>query len=226
LNMKISRGLILLIIVSACRRDVDISKRDQGKEFYNSKTGSWITYHVDSFVFSDFNPQVQQIDTFRYDLKELIAGQFADNTGRETNRIELYKRKDSSENWSLDRIITSNLTDISLEKTENNIRYVKLIFPVGPSRTWNGNYFNSEEAWEYSYQDLNSPQTINGHVFNETLTVLELDSINNTFIRKGFAKEIYAKNIGMIYRQTDTVEVQNNIKRGLYYRQAITDWSK
>jgi hypothetical protein len=224
--MKKGRIILFIIILSACRRDIDISKRGQGKEFYNNKTGSWISYKVDSIVFSDFNQQVQNADTFHFELKEMIAGKFTDNAGRETSRIEVYKRKDAAESWQLARVSTSNLTDLSLEKTEDNMRFVKLVFPASASRTWNGNYLNSAAPWDYSYLDLNKPADINGHHFDETITVSELDSSNNTFIRKGFAREIYAKNIGMIYRQTDTVEVQNNIKRGLYYRQSVTDWSK
>ena len=56
--------------------------------------------------------------------------------------------------------------------------------------------------------------------------MLQRDSAEDNFVEKGFAMEIYAENIGMIYKRNDAVEVQNNIKKGVYYRQTAIDWSK
>jgi hypothetical protein len=222
----ITAFFVLALLWQSCRQKIDDAPRELGRSYYNTKAGSWISYKIDSIVFSDFNQQVQKIDTFHFQIKEVLADHFTDAAGMETNRIEIYRRPGDSAAWTIDRVWTSNISDRGLEVTEGNQRYLKMVFPVALNKSWDGNQFNTNPSWNYSYRNINEAKTFNGISFNETVTVLQKDSSTNTFISQGFAQEVYAKNIGLIFRQTDTVEVQNSIKKGLYYRQTITDWSK
>ncbi len=205
--------LFLIAVFVSCHRKVDNTPRLVGKEYYNNK-GSWIVYKVDSIVFSDFGGgTVQKIDTFIYQVKEIISEKFTDNAGKETNRIERYKRAADSLPWQITNVWISNLGDNDLQKVEENNRYVKLVFPVYENKTWNGNQFNSFDALDYTYIGIKQPVVLNGYTFDNTITVLQNDSTDDNFIEKSYAKEIYAINIGMVYKQ-------------LYYRETAIDWSK
>lgn len=226
-SMK-SQVYVLLILLSSisCHRKTDNAVRELGREYYNEKVGSWIVYKVDSLVLSDFNQQTQRIDTFNYQVKEVLAERFLNAVGNETNRIERFKRIHDTDEWKITNVWTTNINDVSFEKVEENARYVKMVFPVAENKFWNGNQYNLFPVWDYTYRNIKKPATVNGFVFNNSITVIQKDSSENNFIEKRFAMEIYASGIGMIYKQMDTVEVQNNIKKGLYYRQSILDWSK
>lgn len=218
--------LIIIIGIASCKSEIDTKPRQTGPEYFNNKLGSWIIYKVDSIVFNDFHAPQQGIDTFRYQIKEVISEKFVNASGNETNRIERFKRNNDTLPWVITNVWTSNLLASSVEKVEENIRYVKLSFPVSASKFWAGNQFNSLEAWEYSYRNIKTPITLNGFTFSNTITVLQKDSADDNFIEKRFAKEVYAENIGMVYKQLDTLETQNFIKKGLNYRQTAIDWSK
>jgi hypothetical protein len=218
--------LLFIGVLTSCRTKTDITPRLSGQEYYNNKTGSWIIYKVDSIVFSDFNQIIQKVDTFHYLVKETITEKFLNASGNETNRIERYKRMMDTLPWEITNVWTSNISTNSLEKVEENIRYVKMSFPVTSGKIWPGNQFNTLVPWDYTYRDIKVPMTICGFVFNNTVTVLQKDSADDNFIEKRFAKEIYAEGIGMVYKQMDTLEIQNSIKKGLYFRQTIIDWIK
>ncbi len=225
--MKINFVLLLFIVtVYSCKSKIDSTPRITGQEYYNSKIGSWIIYHVDSIVFNDFHAPNQGIDSFFYQVKEIITEKFLDNSGVETNRIERFKRLNDTLPWQITNVWTSNMSASSLEKVEENLRYVKMSFPLAVNKYWSGNRFNSLVPWDYSYINIKTPVTLNGYTFENTVTVLQKDSSDNNFIEERYAKEIYALNIGMVYKQLDTLEIQSSIKKGLYYRQTAIDWSK
>ncbi len=216
----------LILCFVSCKTKIDDSPRASGTEYCANKTGSWIIYKVDSIVFDDFHAPLQGVDSFHYQVKEVITEKFLNTAGKETNRIERYKRNADSLPWVITNVWTSNITSSSFEKVEENIRYVKMSFPISENKFWNGNLLNILEPNDYSFKSIKSQAVVNGFTFNNTVTVLQIDSANDNFIEKRFAKEIYAENIGMIYKQIDTIEIQNNIKSGLYFRQTIIDWSK
>lgn len=218
--------LVFAMSIVSCRNKTDNSVRLIGKEYYNNKIGSWIIYRVDSIVFSDFNTVNQKIDTFNYQVKEILTEKFLNSSGKETNRIERFKRLQDTLPWDILNVWTSNLSDKGLEKVEENIRFSKMSFPITENKVWPGNQYNTLPPWDYTYRGVDKPQTLNGYTFDHTVTVIQKDSTENNFIEQRFAREIYAKDVGMVYKQIDTLEIQNLIKKGLYFRQTAIDWSK
>lgn len=218
--------LALLLISNACKKTHDNNTHVNGKEYVNSKIGSWIIYNVDSIVFSDFNITVQKIDTFKFQVKEVIAGVFFDGANQENTRIERFQRLIDTLPWQITNVWSSKITASDFEKVEENIRYVKLVFPANEFKVWPGNKYNNLPSLDYTYLNVKGEVSLPGKDFFNTITVLQRDSAEDNFVEKGFAMEIYAENIGMIYKRNDAVEVQNNIKKGVYYRQTAIDWSK
>jgi hypothetical protein len=96
------------------------------------------------------------------------------------------------------------------ERVEESIRYSRLKFPVSEGATWNGNAFNykkDEGEWNYVVQSPDSKATINNVVFDSTAVVLQRDV--ETKISKQFYKEIFARNVGLVYKKVIDVESQN-----------------
>ncbi len=69
-------------------------------------------------------------DTQRFYLKEKIESMFYDETGNVIYRIERYKRNDTLSAWQLTDVWMAQYYKNQYHKVEENIRYVKLVFPI------------------------------------------------------------------------------------------------
>ncbi len=201
---KVVANFVLLSIILACNKQ-EIREIDYMYDYYPLKTGSSITYEVDSITYDDFFEPVK-IDTASYLIKEEVGEVFIDNSGRTNYEIKVY-RSDSAQSWQLEKINLAILVDNRLEKVEDNLRFIKLIFPPKIGSIWAGNgYINFEDDWncgylgdwQYRYITVGVTNSVNSQLFDETLEVLQVDEEN--VICKNFSKEIYAKNIGLVYR--------------------------
>src|ERR1035437_494730 len=133
--MKIAKYIFLLMLFCgitffSCKKDKPIAASvDFGYNYYPNDVGHYVIYQVDSV-----NNTPNVFDSIRYQLKELIAATFLDNSGRPTLRIERYYKMfhfnthsyDSV--WSVPRVWSANRTTSTAEKVEENIRYIKLVF--------------------------------------------------------------------------------------------------
>lgn len=92
---------------------------------------------------------------------------------------------------------------------EDNLRFIKLTFPIQQGSSWNGNAYiesnlNPElqylNGWQYQYQKVNVPDSINDIHFDSSLVVLEAnDSLqSNAYAFRTYSRENYALHVGLI----------------------------
>lgn len=199
--MNIDKILIVIVVSlvilagSSCKKDKN-TPLDMGYDYFPTEVGKWIIYDVDSIVHNDFS---DTIDTYTYQVKEIIESEFYDNEGRTAQRIERYKRANPTEAWAIKDVWFSNRTASTAEKVEENVRFIKLAFPVQEGKKWNGNALNTLEKWEYRYDNTDISYTLNNLVFDSTATVIQINDSNA--IEKKYSVEVYAKNLGMIYKE-------------------------
>lgn len=186
----------------SCKKDV-APPLDVGYGYFPTNVGHWIIYDV---VTIEHDAPVNKHDTAVFQIKEIIESTFLDNEYRETQRIERYLRSDSTLPWVIKDVWFSNLTSSTAEKVEENVRFIKLIFPISLEKTWDGNVSNPQDIWNYEYTEVDAPYTINILSFDSTVTVLQIDEGN--LIEKNYALEIYAKNVGMIYKELLLLETE------------------
>ncbi len=195
----INLGLILLLtglLIISCKKNKVEEAVDVGYGYYPVKVGNFIIYKVDSIVYNDFTGT---IDTFNYQIKEVIESDFIDNQGRNTQRLERYRRANDTSQWNIQDVWYSNRTSSTAEKVEENVRYIKLIFPVKSRQEWNGNKYNYLDPETYKYSNIHKPNDIVLHHFDSTITVIQKEELN--LILDDYKIEIYAKNVGMIYKK-------------------------
>lgn len=210
LSAKIFFLFILAINIVSCTEEVQTLPY-MGYDYFPDTTGHYVIYRVDSIWTDDaFNRK----DTFIFKLKERIESKFLDNENRMSQRLERFKTdtnldfvfNDISDVWY------ATLTAARAEKIEENVRYVKLIFPVENDKTWNGNAFNTEEDFgtEYKFLKVHEPftDTLTGFHFDSTVTVLQIDW-QPLFDYRIHVVEVYAKNIGLVYKYYYKVSRQN-----------------
>jgi len=185
-------------------------------DYYPLQVGKYITYDLDSTVFLPFSTRDTIIS---YQVQDRVDAQVTDNLGRPGYRIIRFIRKDTSEEWVGNNTFLAVPTQNSIEYIENNQRFLKLELPIKQDFTWKGNSYidtysiNSDvkylDDWDYIYDSLDVPLTINSLTIDSTIKVAERDeflgqdpSIPGTlYAEKTYSVEKYGKGIGLIYRE-------------------------
>ena len=213
----------LMATIFSCHRDEGPAP-DLGYGYFPDAVGKYVIYDVDSFVQDD----PAGIDTvYKMQVKEMVESIYNDNQNRPTMRIERYKKfynpsvPYSAMNWTFKDVWSANVTKTTAEKVEEGVRFVKLIFPVKESATWNGNAQNTLGQQDYKYIDVDMFTTVGASSFDSTLTVLQTDKEN--LIEKQYYQEMYARNTWMIYKKIIDVKsktitganIMNRITSGL-----------
>jgi hypothetical protein len=198
--MKYLKFIPFLIVLSflffsSCKKETELPV-DMGYKYFPVNTGHWVIYDVDSVSYNDFTGQV---DSFKFQIKEIVESVFTDNEGRETQRLERYKKLNDNSNWYIKDVWTENLTASTAEKVEENDRIIKLIFPPHESEKWDGNLYNTLDEQNYTYKDVHSSYLLNNLTFDSTLTVIQQDF--HPIIHDYFEMEVYAAHIGLIYKK-------------------------
>ncbi len=209
---------LLLISLSfvSCKKDTEVFITQTISDYYPLQVGKYITYDLDSTVFIHFG---QEDTVIHYQAQDRVDAQITDNIGRPAYRIIHYIRADSTQEWVPNNTFEAIPTENSLEYVENNLRYIKLQLPIKQDFSWKGNAYidtysaNSDvvylDNWDYTYDSIGVPLTINSLTFDSTLKVAERDeflgqdpSIPGTeYGERNYSTEKYAKGIGLIYRE-------------------------
>lgn len=206
----------------SCGKDKSIAP-DLGLDYFPADVGHYVVYDVDSIIYND---NTGGVDSFHYQVKTLIASEFIDNAGRNAFRLERYRRNNDTLPWTLTDAWWGVKTNTSLEITEEDVTYVKLVFPVKQGSGWDGNALNSSGEQDYKYEAAHAPLTINNLAFDSAATVLQLEDIN--LIETKVFKETYAKHAGLVKKEiTDLkTEVNGTIKSGLRYTSKVSAFGK
>ena len=202
--MKNFRAIICILLVGiaviSCNTD-KVSPRDinLGKDYFILATGHFVSYNVKETQYAlNQSPKI-----VTYQLREVVEQPFIDETGKESYRIVRYIRGNGRQNWQVENVWAARTDLIGAVRTEENMPYLKLIFPFEEQKTWDGNTFNDFGRETYIMQDLGKRYRFDLKNYDETVTVIQ--SRDSNLVNKNFRTEIYGKGIGLIYRKSDKV---------------------
>lgn len=188
--------LFAIPLFQGCKKDTVIPPDPYYREYFTAEVGNYIVYQCDSIVYDDFNGT---IDTFSFKIKEYYESEFIDNSGRSAIRIERYKQAENSSTWTLKDVWQVVKSDSQVEKVEEDIRFIKLNFPVIDEKTWNINAINSLDPRMVAYKDVHKQFATDSLSFDSTVTVENTDPQN--LINEYRDTEIFAKGLGMVYKR-------------------------
>lgn len=206
--------LILIIVLVGCEKQTIDLNFESIENYFPIKRGSAITYRYDSTSYTGTN---NAKSTNTYYVRDVLDSSITDNLGK-TNF--LFKRsirnKLDTTKWELLTTYRVTIDSNTIYLTENNLRFIKLVTPIREGYSWDGNSFINTnentgldffEGWEYTYGKPNETIIINTIPFVSSLTVFQKnDTIGNPSDRKQFSsilfsKEIYAKDVGLVYKE-------------------------
>lgn len=185
---------VLTFGVYSCKKNEE-TEEYTGSDYINNQTGYFIIYDVDSIVLNDFTGTR---DTFYFQIKEKLESYFTDETGKPALRIERYYRQNPQDNWQIKDVWSSSTSLSAYEKSEENIRFTKLVFPLRSKSRWNGNRMNSLGEQIYEMKEPHVSYKIGSIVFDSTVTVVQAN--DSSLVNQKSVYEVYARGKGLIYK--------------------------
>jgi hypothetical protein len=184
------------IFIFSCKKDKEVIVIDLGYNYFPDKKGTYVIYQVDSLFYNDFT---STIDTFQFQIKEKITENFNDLSNRATQKIERFYRQNSTQDWLIKDVWFANRTSNTAEKVEENIRFVKIVFPLKKDLSWDGNRFNNLGEQNYTLTQINEAFKLGSLSFDSTIYISH--AADSNLIEKKLAYEIYAKNVGLVFKK-------------------------
>lgn len=203
------------LVFNACGKETATIDSPAIAEYASVTVGKYITYRLDSTVFTNFGLTEE---TKRYQVKDVVDAQITDNLGRPSFRIIRYLRDSlGTQPWAPNATFLVTPLGDQLEFVENNLRYIKLHLPIQDGFTWKGNthidtYSAGSEVkylddWDYNYEQFGQSYTVRGVTVPNTVKISQRDETipngpfnPNGYYERNFSSEVYAKGIGLIYR--------------------------
>ena len=190
-----------MLLFYSCSPENESVSGAAGTEYFPLDKGSYIVYNV-----RDINHKFPEgtSDTTYYRLKELVADTFTDAAHGLNYRLERYKQSLKSDSvWTIDSVWSAKRTATAAVKTENNLPYIKLVFPLKNGLSWNGNAFLDSslaptEFWQVT--QYNQPLRLSDSA-NFPLALKVVQRSDSNCILKQTGVEYYAAGIGLVYKE-------------------------
>ena len=236
--MKKLFGILVLVAVSlnGCYLE-DSDLPFIGYEYFPTDIAHWVEYRVDSTWQDDPIGPIGSAEA-HYFLRELNESNFMDEEGRPAVRVERHWMPLNGSSWSVKDVWHRVKTEFLSEQNEENVIFIKHKFPIREGRSWDGNARTTLESlvqlyhqttvpavWNYEYVNVHQPYSVNGFTFDSTVTVIQFDRRIAVGLSI-YAKEVYAKNIGLIHKQRDIHNIQGADSVGFVFEAVVTDWAQ
>lgn len=212
-------SLAFIFLLASCTPETDELKIAPGYNYFPLAVGQAWEYEVDSIVL---RPEVGGIhyDSLHFYTREVLVDTFRDGGGLRWFRAERYERAHDSLPWQYRATFALSRNDQQAFRREDNLDFIKLVFPPRPDDDWNGNarfdplrlisvggeFIALFKGWSYRYEQVHSPANINGIAYDSTLSVVAADYEN--LIERRYAAETYAAGIGLVYREIEAFDTQ------------------
>lgn len=218
------RFLLVLILFSslflACDDDlINQAEVDFGYDYIPLEVGKFIVYEVDSIIYDPLQ-EGTVIDSSKTYVREAITDSFDDVLGNTVYTIERSERLDSTKAWSVTDIWGAYNTATQSIRKEENLEFIKMIFPVRDRRDWDAISFDESlkievagetlemfKNWESEMEDVDIPDSVSDINFEQVAVVTLADNSNAVEYRYGIEK--YARGVGLIYRELWILDTQD-----------------
>lgn len=132
-------GFAIIVSISSCNNEVEtIDTNNFGYEFYPLSTGKTWVYTSDSVVI--YNGGSLR-DTFHSFIKEVVGESFLDANGDTLYHLHRYFKRNESDEWQRTNTWTSSKDKSRVIRTEENIKFIKMVFPVSGGLRFDANAF-------------------------------------------------------------------------------------
>ena len=208
-------GIAIILFFTRCSEEIQTTDAAIGREYYPVKVGNYWIYDVVETKVSN-----NQYDSVKYQVRELVDTVFRNAENELTYQIVMSRKNSTDVNWGKDSLVLINKSLSDVRRTHNNFKKISLLFPVQEGKQWDTNAFNSLDSDDFSYSNVNQPFVLNYVTYDSTVTVVQGEP-NEVVLDD--RTEVYAYNVGMIYKnftvyeyaQSQGIPDQSRVARGL-----------
>jgi len=208
ISKKIIALLVFSIILNACRNNSEELKL-KGDEYFTNQFGVVKYYQVDTFKFDNFT---NKIVTSSFEYKEEITNKLIDLQGDTFYRIELSRYNTIKLKYEIFKVIKRKIVDNYAIENIDNTPQVKMLFPIsnyktkGSSYGWNLNMFNALDEEKIKYSAVFKPFFNGINTYNDCVNMALVKPERGGIVNNIY-EEVYAKNIGLVYRHIDKTDI-------------------
>ncbi|EAY30888.1 hypothetical protein [Microscilla marina] len=193
-------SLIVSSTFTACStKPLDPDSIELGTTFFPLETGRYIDYQVEDIQFTLINDP----DTNRYQIRELIAEEFQDINGDPAFRLERFRRATANNTWQLDSVWVAKRSLNQAIVIQSNLPLVKIVFPVEEGKPWDGNILNGLDQDLYEIANLNRAFAVDTFNFANTLKIVQGN--DSSLVSMDKRNEVYAAEVGLVYKDSTVV---------------------
>ena len=217
-------GVAALLVVGGCKKDTGgTGTINYQYNYYPIDSGHFIIYNVDSVTFG-YDQIHYTRDTASYQMQAFFGDTIHDLLDSVNFRVYYSTRANSNANWGTPYGTYGLRTLTTMQVVENDLRFIKMVFPPQQSATWQGNLYIGDlpgdpndpykvfQGWTYNYQNCDTTVIIAGQTYNHVIVVNEVNNTNA--ISKTVRTEMYAPNVGMIYQEWEALQNNANLSLG------------
>lgn len=232
--------VIIMVFLSSCTQEfISVEKERIGKEYFPVEPGmSWI-YEYDSTVYDKISGNI--IHSSGLLLEEIV-----EKLDEDRYMLRRSIRKEHDVSWKVTDIWSVRREDERAVKVENNLPFIKLVFPPLLNATWNGNALFKDDItiqvggellqpylmWQYKIVETNGTFQYNDTVIQEIIKVEQVDQ--ESLIDFRYSEERYAKGIGLVEKfmlildcqcigVSQSIPWEDKAEKGFILRQKLID---
>lgn len=209
---------VLISFISCDNETETLDEEALGYTYTPLEIGKYWVYKSDSIVYKLGGTQLDTLSGF---IKEEVSDTLIDASNQKVYRIERFFKRNLTDNWGIPSIWTASKTSLNYIRTEENLKFVKLVFPPDLNTSWDGNVFidpqlDIEEGgelikpfkgfWDYKIDSTDLVYSNEGLVLDEVLKVIQVD--DEDFLEKRYSEEQFAKGVGMVYKKMIILDTQ------------------
>ncbi|HMQ06734.1 MAG TPA: hypothetical protein PKC30_05500 [Saprospiraceae bacterium] len=192
-----------LIFVACNDEIIHVDGEIAGKKYFPLETGRVWIYEYDSIIFERFSGRILQRTGW---IREEISGILDD--GR--FRIERSFKKNQNDPWVVSEIWSARIEEQRAIRTEQNLPFIKLVFPPFNNVQWDGNALFRDDIrilvageqlqpylmWQYRITDTEGVFDWPHGRLQDVITVQQADLVS--LIDRRYSYERFAPGVGMV----------------------------
>lgn len=214
----------IALMFASCEKIVeDFDPSKFGFDYFPLEIGKSWTYQVDSIIYDDNGASVIETSS---QVKEEIVESYEDETGETIFRIERFWRDSDSTSWEVTDVWVAYANESQAFRVEENLKFIKFVFPALEGKRWNGNIFFDESStiitisgeslamfrgWnDARITSIDISEEVGRNNYNQVATVLLTDDREENTVERRFALEKYARGVGLIYKENIILDSQQS----------------